>query len=38
VARPFDRSRDLPLRAVLVQLGVADRVLALNLHDIVSDD
>ena len=37
VACPFDRSRDLPMRAAAVRLGVADHALALNLHHIVSD-
>ncbi len=37
VARPFDLSCDLPMRAVLVELGPAEHVLALNLHHIVSD-
>jgi amino acid adenylation domain-containing protein/non-ribosomal peptide synthase protein (TIGR01720 family) len=35
--RPFGLSRDLPLRARLVSLGVDDHVLLLTLHHIVAD-
>ncbi|HSK77860.1 MAG TPA: amino acid adenylation domain-containing protein, partial [Thermoanaerobaculia bacterium] len=35
--RPFDLSRETPLRARLLRLGPGDHVLLLNLHHIASD-
>ncbi len=37
VRRPFDLSRDYPLRAVLVRLDYDDHWLLLTMHHIVSD-
>ncbi|MBC7168887.1 amino acid adenylation domain-containing protein, partial [Phenylobacterium sp.] len=36
-ARPFDLARDLPLRALLLDLGPDDHVLALVVHHIATD-
>jgi amino acid adenylation domain-containing protein len=36
--RPFDLSRGLPLRALLLKLGPAHHVLVLTLHHIAFDD
>lgn len=35
--RPFDLTRDLMLRATLIELDPADHVLAINTHHIASD-
>jgi len=37
VRRPFDLSRDLMLRGVVVRLGAAEHVLQLVIHHIVAD-
>jgi aspartate racemase len=36
--RPFDLSREPPLRAVLLRLGAAEYVLVLTLHHVAFDD
>lgn len=35
--KPFDISREMPIRALLINLGHAESVLFINLHHIVSD-
>src|SRR5208337_4491174 len=37
VRRPFDLSRDLMLRAVLLRLGEQEHIFLLTLHHIASD-